>query len=390
MTNSCTSQGSSGQRPLAWFADMVDHCLEYAQAARDQGRPVIGILCEFTPRELLMAAGAVPVCLCGGSAEMIAPAEEQLPANLCPLIKSTYGYHLTKENSFLEMADLVVAETTCDGKKKMYELMAKSRPMYVLQLPQRCDEGQALSQWAAQLHDLKTFLEDRYRVSITVARLREAIATMNRYRRLRRELADLLVADAPPLSGGELLAAQSLIWAMPDDMAVYERAIGELASLPRPDLAGRTRVLLTGVPVVHGAGKVVDIIESVGGLVVCMENCTGLKPVLEDVDESNPDPVEALAAKYLNIPCSVMSPNDGRFDSLRRLVARYRPQCIIDLSWQACLTYDVESLRVKELAQELHLPFLRISTDYSPSDAARIGLRVEALLETARGQAGRP
>ena len=390
MTNSCTSPGSSGQRPLAWFADMVDHCLEYAQAARDQGRPVIGILCEFTPRELLMAAGAVPVCLCGGSAEMIAPAEEQLPANLCPLIKSTYGYHLTKENSFLEMADLVVAETTCDGKKKMYELMAKSRPMYVLQLPQRCDEGQALSQWAAQLHDLKTFLEDRYRVSITVARLREAIATMNRYRRLRRELADLLVADAPPLSGGELLAAQSLIWAMPDDMAVYERAIGELASLPRPDLAGRTRVLLTGVPVVHGAGKVVDIIESVGGLVVCMENCTGLKPVLEDVDESNPDPVEALAAKYLNIPCSVMTPNDGRFDSLRRLVARYRPQCIIDLSWQACLTYDVESLRVKELAQELHLPFLRISTDYSPSDAARIGLRVEALLETARGQAGRP
>jgi len=109
--------------PLAWFAGMIDHCYDYAEAAKAQGRPVVGILCEFTPREIILAAGAVPVCLCGGSAETIPAAEQYLPANLCPLIKSTFGYHVKGSNPFLNWSDLVVAETTCDGKKKMFELM---------------------------------------------------------------------------------------------------------------------------------------------------------------------------------------------------------------------------------------------------------------------------
>ena len=115
---------SNGSAPLAWFGDMIDHCYDYAEAAKAPGRPVVGIMCEFTPREIILAAGAVPVCLCGGSAATIPAAEEHLPANLCPLIKSTYGYHVTGRNPFLKWADLVVAETTCDGKKKMFELMA--------------------------------------------------------------------------------------------------------------------------------------------------------------------------------------------------------------------------------------------------------------------------
>ncbi len=52
----------------------------------------------------------------------------------------------------------------------------------------------------------------------------------------------------------------------------------------------------------------------------------------------------------------------------------------------ACATYDVESARVRRVVEdELGLPYLRIETDYSPSDSARIAVRVEALFETVRG-----
>ena len=118
---------------------MMDHCHDYAEAARARGRPIVGIMCEFTPREIILAAGAVPVCLCGGSAETIPAAEQFLPANLCPLIKSTFGYHVLGNNPFLNWADLVVAETACDGKKKMFELMGATKPMYVLELPQKAE-----------------------------------------------------------------------------------------------------------------------------------------------------------------------------------------------------------------------------------------------------------
>ena len=148
MAECCGTAGSTA---------MIENCLRYATEAKAAGRPVVGILCEFTPRELILAAGGVPVCLCGGSAKTIPAAEELLPANLCPLIKSTFGYHLLRNNPFLEMADLVVGETTCDGKKKMYELMAESRPMYVLELPQKAADADALEHWVAELRSFAAF-----------------------------------------------------------------------------------------------------------------------------------------------------------------------------------------------------------------------------------------
>jgi len=392
---------------------MIQNCLQFAQGAKAAGRPVVVILCEFTPRELILAAGAVPVCLCGGSAKTILAAEEQLPANLCPLIKSTFGYHVQQNNPFLEMADLVVAETTCDGKKKMYELMAETRPMYVLELPQKADDPDALEHWLRELHKFRSFLEQRFQTQITADALRKAIATMNRERALRRELAALMAADSPPLKGRQLLDFKSSISGIEEDFRQYERALagyrgpctataepdrvepatrhGHPGTLPSAFAGQRVRVLMTGVPTVHGAERVVELIEEAGGLVVAAENCTGLKPILEDVAETASDPLRALAEKYFHLPCSVMTRNDRRLESLRQLAAEYRAECLVELIWQACLTYDVEAHRVRRLAEEeLGLPYLRIETDYSPSDSARIAVRVEALFETIRAGRGRP
>jgi len=241
---------------------------------------------------------------------------------------------------------------------------------------------------------------------------------------LRRQLADFMTADNPRLTGRQLIEFKSIISGIEADLQQYERAIrlfggdqapgvlseqeGRARHSVRADLGNReggaqgtarptigspsaspakpeckVRVMLTGVPIVHGAERVLEIIENAGAVVVCMENCTGLKPILEDVDlEDEPDPIRAIAKKYYHLPCSVMTPNPRRFESLRALAAKFRPQCVIELVWQACLTYDVESWRVRKLVEEeLRLPYLKITTDYSPSDSARITARVEALFE---------
>ncbi|MDY0168278.1 MAG: double-cubane-cluster-containing anaerobic reductase [Thermoguttaceae bacterium] len=394
-TSCCRADGSPGAPPATpceHFGRMIQNCLEYARAAKAEGRPIVGILCEYTPRELILAGGGVPVCLCGGSAQTIPAAETQLPANLCPLIKSTFGYHLERSNPFLEMADLIVAETTCDGKKKMYELLAETRPVYVLELPQKVDDPDALAHWRAELCKFRTMLEQRWGVEITDDRIREAVALMNRERALRRRLASLMAADRPPLTGRQLLELKSSISGMPADFEQYEKAFDLLSRKPACTKAHPpVRVLMTGVPLVHGAERVLEIIEESGGLVVAMENCTGLKPVLDDVDPDTSDPIDALAQRYFHLPCSVMTRNDRRLETLGRLAETYRPQCVIDLIWQACLTYDVESHRVRRYAEEeLGVPYLRIETDYSPSDSARIAVRVEGLFETIRQSAERP
>jgi len=373
---------------VAWFKDMVEHNYAFACAEKQKGRKLVGIMCEFTPRELILAANAMPVCLCGGAAETIPPAEQELPANLCPLIKSTYGYSLEKTNPFLEMADLLVAETTCDGKKKMYELLARRHPMVVLELPQKSDDPDAFEHWVKELRKLKAELELRFGTPISDDALRSAIRQMNRERYLKRGLAELMKQRTPPLTGRELLDMKSLIACIPADLQHYEQAAATLPGREAlPDAASRIRVLLTGVPLPHGAERVMDIIESHGGLVVCQENCTGVKPVLDDVDPEAADPIRAIADKYFHLPCSVMTRNDRRVDTLRSLVRGYRADCVVELIWQACLTYDIESFEVRQLVEnELELPYLRIETDYSPSDSARITLRIQALFETVRNR----
>jgi benzoyl-CoA reductase/2-hydroxyglutaryl-CoA dehydratase subunit BcrC/BadD/HgdB len=358
------------------FAHMTDHALERVRAAKAAGQPVVGILCEFTPRELILAAGGVPVCLCGGAHAMIAPAEVDLPANLCPLIKSTYGYHLTRSNPFLELCDLVVAETTCDGKKKMYELMGETRPMHVLQLPSRSDEA-SRTLWRHEVRRLHAALQERFARPISEADLRAAIATMETERAARRDLAGLMRSERTPLTGRQVLELRSLASGDPADLAEYQRIN---AAPPAPRHSG-VRVLLTGVPVPHGAEKVVDLIEGHGGLIVAHEHCSGLKPLEIRIDAQAADPLAAIADAYLHLPCSVMTRNDGRLDLIRRLAGEFRAQCVVELVWQACLTYDVEAVRVKRLCADLGLPYLRIGTDYAPGDTARIAVRLEALFE---------
>jgi len=371
---------------MAWFDEMVGHCYDEATAFRQAGGHLVGILCEYTPRELIFAAGAWPVCLCGGSAEMIPAAETILPVNLCPLIKATFGFSVNKANPFLEMAELLVAETTCDGKKKMYERLAERHPMHVLELPQKADDPDAHAHWMRELRKLREALERRFGVTLDDDRIRAAIRLTNRERRLRRALAECLRAERPPLSGRELLDLKSLIACLPADLEAYARILRELpsrpdAERPRPDVV---RVLLTGVPTPHGAERVIDLLEKEGGLVVCQENCTGIKPIAEDIPEDASDPVEALANAYWRLPCSVLTPNARRAELLRRWAAEYRAECVIELVWHCCLTYDVEASRTREWATQSGLPYLRIETDYSPSDDARIALRVAALYETVR------
>ena len=366
---------------LKRFDRMVTIAIDHARKAKAAGKKIVCIFCEYTPRELILAAGAVPVCACGGSHEMALAGERELPVNLCPLIKSSYGFMLEQANPIFEMADLAVAETTCDGKKKMYELMGRTKPMHILELTQKPDQEAAFAHWLTEIRLLMKRLEKLTGTRITRTGLRRAIKLMNEERRLRRTIAEF---GGRGLSGREILDAKNLISGIPQDLDAY-RAVIEQARV-KAALSPKPRILMTGVPMPHGAEKVLDIVEEAGAVVVAQENCTGLKPLVEDVGLEG-DPLEAIARKYFHLPCSCMTPNAGRIELLDELIERFRPQGVIDLVWSACLTYSVEARAVRRHVEEKHgLPYLLVETDYSPSDNQQIRLRVESFLSVIEGR----
>ncbi len=145
----------------------------------------------------------------------------------------------------------------------------------------------------------------------------------------------------------------------------------------------KPRILVTGCPNAGVREKVIRAVEEMGADIVAFDTCNGMRDKVELVDESNPDPYEALAIKYLNINCSVMSPNDSRREYLERMIDEYHVDGVIEIVLQSCHTYDVESYFIKRMVTEKkHLPYLNIETDYSQADKGQISTRLAAFLET--------
>ncbi len=352
--------------------------------AKENGTKVVGIYCTYCPQELVLAAGAIPVGLCGTSEKPIPAAEETLPRNLCPLIKSSYGFAVTNTCPFFDASDLIVGETTCDGKKKMFEIMQDLKPVHVMQLPHVTNTKAAFDLWVEEIRRLTNRLEQELRVSISDQAIWEAVGVINKENETVKAMFDLNRDDPPPLSGMELLTAAWSRNFSPNKGEVIETLqvlIRKVADRPKNRPKKAPRVLLTGCPVGLGTEKVIRLTEELGACIVALENCSGYKALGLQTDTNVADPIVALAQKYLAIPCSCMSPNPYRLKLLEKMIDDFRVDAVIDLTWQACHTYNIEAVAVDKTVKSRGLPYLHIESDYSNSDLESLKVRIEALLE---------
>ncbi|MFM4769586.1 double-cubane-cluster-containing anaerobic reductase [Aeromonas veronii] len=368
------------------FSDARRQGFLAVMALKERQIPLVGTYCTFMPQEMAMAAGAVVVSLCSTSDETIEEAEKDLPRNLCPLIKSSYGFGKTDKCPYFYFSDLVVGETTCDGKKKMYEYMAEFKPVHVMQLPNRTDDEASRTLWRSEIVRFKELLEQQFGKPIREQALRDAIVLKNRERRALADFYRLGQLNPPALSGTDLLKVVYGATFRFDK----EQLISELQEMTRrikveyaegKRLDARPRILITGCPIGGAADKVVRLIEELGGWVVGYENCTGAKATEQCVSEEG-DPFDALTDKYLAIGCSCISPNHQRMNLLSQMVEEYQADGVIDVILQACHTYAVESLAIKRHVRERHgIPYMAVETDYSSADKGQLATRLAAFIE---------
>lgn len=366
------------------FADARKQAFMNVKAVKDRNKPVIGIYCTFFPQELAVAMDASVVSLCSVSGETIPDAEQDLPKNLCPLIKASYGFGKTDKCPFFYFSDLVIAETTCDGKKKMYEYMGKFKPMHLMKLPNSCEEDD-MWYYRDQIIKTKEYLEEFFGVTITEDDIRRGIKVKNAERSAVKKLYSIMKADPTPISGMELFNAVNA-FSFEFERETIPAKVDELLAKIEAEAKPREkkpRILLTGCPVGGATLKVVRAIEDNGGEVVFFEDCTVAKAVDLNVDETIDDVYEALARKYIRIGCSCMSPNPNRIDLLNRAIDEYHVDGVVDMVLQACHTYSVESAEIDDfVTNEKGKSYIAVETDYSESDIGQLNTRLGAFIET--------
>ena len=383
---------------------LPEHFEDFAEARRegflrvkelkDKGENICGAFCQYTPSEIIYAAGLYQVALCGRSPDPIKTAETRLPANLCPLIKASYGHALEESCPYAYFSDVVVGETTCDGKKKMYELLGELKPMQVIHLPNVPDYERSLEMWTEEIRAFAKGLEEKFNVTITDDMLNESIEWCNKERIQAARIYELGKYDPPAITGAKMNDIMEGEQYMFDREAKYNK-INEILDqceknwhdgiYPYEPDPNRPRLIVSGGGYGGVSAKTINVMEELGGAIVCYEGCCGISSRRRLVDEDRSrDPYVRIAEKYIEVPCAVVSPNYRRMDQVRETIKEWHADGYVSITLHSCNPFAIETENIRRVCEEMDIPLLHIETDFYPGDAGQIRTRIEAFLEMIR------
>ena len=359
---------------------------------RRKGGIVVGAFCVFAPEDLILAVGGVPVGLCAGADFAIPDAEQFLPRNTCALIKAALGFKLAAVCPYFECCDLVVGETTCDGKKKMYEILADHHPSYVMEVPQRkTDQGRAL--FLEEVRQFGSRLEELSGGRIEAEHLRHAIEVVHAKKRALQRVARARRARPSPISGLDALLVSQVSFY--DDYPRFTEKTDALAQEIEARVAAgqgvapadAPRVVIAGTPAAFPYWKVTQLLTDAGAVVVGEESCVGSRyydTMTRANDGTRDGQLEAIASRLLDTHCACFTPNEDRTEDIIRVVRETQADGVVQSVLQFCQTYATESYLVERALEEAGIPSIEIETDYSTEDTERLRTRIEAFVEMLR------
>ena len=360
---------------------------------KKDGRKIIGAYCVFVPEELVLAANATLVGLCSGADFAMDEVEKYLPRNTCALIKSSFGFKLGKVCPYLESADMIVGENTCDGKKKAYETLdSMVDNLYVMDLPQvKSDQGKELLK--KEYDRFKSSVEDLTGSKITIESLKQAIKTVNAKKAAIHRLSSLRKANPVPISGLDALLANQVFFY--DNPRRFTESVNTICDELEKRIEEKKgvfpektpRILITGCPQAVPNWKLPYIVETSGAVIVGEESCVGERGTRNLTDESGEtieEMMDAITDRYFQVDCAIFTPNPERLDHIREMFSEYKADGVIHYGLQFCQPYIMESIPVEKALEEKNIPTLRIETDYSMEDAGQLKTRIEAFIEQLR------
>lgn len=351
---------------------------------KGQGKKVMGWVCTYVPEEVFMAAGMLPIRVTGISKELeLEQANAYLYINNCSFARSCLELALKKEYDYL---DGFVAGATCDGSRRLYDVWKVYIPTpfkHILSVPRKFTE-EAHQLYREEVVEFRQKVEEFTGQKITDEGLREAATICNRTRELLHQLYQTRKADAPPVSGAEVLEITNASYRMPKPLfnELLESLLKEIPG--RNPLPGeRIRLMVNGSILSNPA--FISNIEKAGAVVVADELCTGTRYFWRMVENSQENILDAIARRYLdNTPCARMNPWDVRLEHVMNMIREYRVQGVVNEIIRYCVPYAHDEPLLRERLEKMHVPVLELDLEYGTGETGQIRTRVEAFFEMMR------
>lgn len=382
---------------MAYFDGLWDNLqtgrIQELDELKQQGKPLVGTFCIFVAEETVTAAGGACYGLCSGSPASIPEAEKELPRNICPMIKSAHGFKMLKVCGYTQSADFIYGETTCEAKKKTWEILGQHHPMHVMHIPQKKD-AKSMRLWKEEVEEFNAHIEQVTGRELSFEELKHGTEVINAKRAALRRFDVLrsMHGDVIPVSGRDGILVMQLSFI--DEPVRFTKALhalcDELDERVRAGTsvtpAGTPRLIVLGTPFAAPNWKLHHIVETSGAAIINEESCIGHRYYRDDVDldgvQTKDDVVQRMMARYEKIDCACFTPNQSRIDKIVQMVRDRQADGVIYYTLAFCHTYNVEAHLVTEALRKEGIPFLTMESDYSPEDAGQIKTRVEAFVES--------
>jgi len=364
---------------------------EELKKLKESGKKVIGVFCIQVPDELIYAAGAIPLRMECGFYDCISPAEEIIPKNTCPLIKSSVGFNLLKINPLFQLCDLLIVPTTCDGKKKMIDILSDYHQIWPLTLPDDKDNPESRNFWVEQILMLKSKLEKFTGNTITKDKLKSSVQKLHNRTALVRKIFDIRKDRKIVITGRDFYTVMQVAFFDDIDrwMSNVNSLITEISNNQKNNILimpeNTPRIHITGSSLVWPNMKLLHTIEEAGAVVVSDDICSMgqyfYNPAELD-DWSMKSMIDAIADKYmLPTVCPIFVHSDDRIDRLLELSEQFNVDGIVYHILRLCQVYDYEFSKVYRVLEKRNMPIIKIETEHSEEDAGQEKTRIEAFIE---------
>jgi len=294
-------------RCQALFEDMRFSAVKEWKAA-SPGRKAIGYMPVYVPREIVHAAGMLPVGILGGGDQLeVIQGDAYYQSYICRIPRSTIELGLTGR---LDCLDGMLFPSICDVIRNlsgMWQIMFKDKYVKYFDVPQNFEDGIGGDFY---IHEMQLLREDLGKLAgkpVTDDALRASIAVYNENRRAIGELYAYRAAKPwqAPTSEVYLVARAGMVLP-PEEHTVLVReyiAATDAVERPRRDNA---RIVLTGSFCEQPPLGLIKSIEMAGCYIVDDDFMLVLRWLLDEVPAEG-DPLENLSKAFLHRSASTAS-----------------------------------------------------------------------------------
>ena len=300
------------QRCEALFEDLHFNAVKQWKAAAP-GRKAIGYMPVYVPRELIHAAGMLPVgILGGGDALEVIQGDAYYQSYICRIPRSTIELGLTGR---LDVLDGMLFPSICDVIRNlsgMWQMLFKDKYVRYLDVPQNYQDEIGGKFYIEEMQVLREDLAKLAGREITDADLNASIAVYNDNRAAIRELYAYRAGKPwqAPTSEVYLVLRAGMVLPVEEHTALVREYLAAAEGLQRPK-RDNARVVLTGGFCEQPPLALIKSIEMAGCYVVDDDLILVNRWLLDDV-ATDGDPLVALSQAFLHRSASTASKYDAR------------------------------------------------------------------------------